>query len=102
MRGLPAIGRNEVLVVDTRERTVGLSTLGSLEEREVLSHAAERLARFKLPKRVVLVEDGPTLTHGEMRFGAGTSNVMPSGHATTIGWLRPSDRSRSLPLRAAR
>jgi predicted GTPase len=30
-------------------------------------------------KRVLIIEDGPTLTHGEMRFGAGTVAAMKYG-----------------------
>jgi predicted GTPase len=35
-------------------------------------------------KRVLVVEDGPTLTHGEMQFGAGTVAAMKFGAAELI------------------
>lgn len=39
----------------------------SIEEREVLSHAGERLARFKLPKRVVVVDEIPRGATGKLQ-----------------------------------
>jgi predicted GTPase len=35
-------------------------------------------------KRVLVVEDGPTLTHGEMKFGAGTAAAQLSGAAEIV------------------
>jgi predicted GTPase len=35
-------------------------------------------------KRVLVVEDGPTLTHGEMKFGAGTVAAMKFGAAEIV------------------
>ncbi len=42
-------------------------------------------------KRVLVVEDGPTLTHGEMKYGAGTVAVEQCGGASTVDprkWAR--------------
>jgi predicted GTPase len=41
---------------------------------------AERIAG----RRVLVVEDGPTLTHGEMKFGAGTVAAMKFGAAEIV------------------
>ena len=46
----------------------------------VLVDHAERIAG----KRVLVVEDGPTLTHGEMKFGAGTVAAMKFGAAEIV------------------
>jgi predicted GTPase len=35
-------------------------------------------------KRVLAVEDGPTLTHGEMKFGAGTQAAKENGASTLV------------------
>ena len=70
-------------------------------------------------KRVLVVEDGPTLTHGGMSFGAGTVAARQAGAAELVdprpwAWARspttlrplPADRSRAardgLRRRAAR
>lgn len=42
-------------------------------------------------KRVLVVEDGPTLTHGEMKYGAGTVAAEQCGAASTVDprkWAR--------------
>ncbi len=46
-------------------------------------------------KRVLVVEDGPTLTHGEMRYGAGTLAAKQAGaaeivdpHSAAVGTIR--------------
>ena len=44
----------------------------------------------------------PAPTRIVIRFGAGTSNSIPSGAGTLTGWENPSASSRSLPFRAAR
>jgi predicted GTPase len=46
----------------------------------VMADGAERITG----KRVLVVEDGPTLTHGEMRFGAGTVLARKFGAAEII------------------
>ena len=47
-------------------------------------------------KRVLVVEDGPTLTHGEMRYGAGTVAARQHGAG------RSSTRGRSSPAGSGR
>jgi len=46
----------------------------------VMADGAERITG----RRVLVVEDGPTLTHGEMRFGAGTVLARKCGAAEII------------------
>lgn len=46
----------------------------------VLADHAERITG----RRVLVVEDGPTLTHGEMKFGAGTVAAMKFGAAEVV------------------
>jgi predicted GTPase len=46
----------------------------------VLVHHPERIAG----KRVLVVEDGPTLTHGEMKFGAGTVAALKFGASEIV------------------
>jgi predicted GTPase len=46
----------------------------------VIADGAERITG----RRVLVVEDGPTLTHGEMRFGAGTVLARKCGAAEII------------------
>lgn len=46
----------------------------------VMADGAERITG----RRVLVVEDGPTLTHGEMRFGAGTVLARKFGAAEII------------------
>ena len=47
-------------------------------------------------KRVLVVEDGPTLTHGEMKYGAGTVAASSSAPPSS------STRGRSPPARSRR
>ena len=51
-----------------------------LADSEVLADEAERIAG----KRVLVVEDGPTVTHGGMEFGAGVIAATRSGAAEIV------------------
>jgi predicted GTPase len=53
--------RENIRSVNTRAKIVDAASPIKLEHSEMITG-----------KRVLVIEDGPTLTHGEMRFGAGT------------------------------
>lgn len=53
--------RENIRSVNTRAKIVDAASPIKLEHSEMVTG-----------KRVLVIEDGPTLTHGEMRFGAGT------------------------------
>jgi predicted GTPase len=51
-----------------------------LADSEVIADGAERIAG----KRVLVGEDGPTVTHGDMEFGAGVIAATRSGAAEIV------------------
>jgi predicted GTPase len=67
---------------------VVVSHVTALNPNAVVVHAASPIAvedpRVITGKRVLVVEDGPTLTHGEMRYGAGMLAAKQFGAAEVI------------------
>ncbi len=69
--------------VATLEKTVSRHNPGArivLADSEVIAEDAARIAG----KRVLVVEDGPTVTHGGMEFGAGVIAATRSGAAEIV------------------
>ena len=69
--------------VTTLEQTIGRHNPGArivLADSEVIADNAERIAG----KRVLVVEDGPTVTHGGMEFGAGVIAATRAGAAEIV------------------
>jgi predicted GTPase len=63
------------------------SNLRALNPKAPIVHAESELTLHGLPisgKRVVVVEDGPTLTHGDMTFGAGVTAARRFGAAELV------------------
>jgi predicted GTPase len=75
---------DNVALVEANARAVQPEAPLLLGELEVIVDTPDRIAG----KRVVLVEDGPTLTHGGMRMGAGTV-AAERYHAGAIVDARP-------------
>jgi predicted GTPase len=65
--------RENIRSVNGRARIVDAASPLTIED-------GERIAG----KRVLVIEDGPTLTHGEMKFGAGTVAAQKFGAAEII------------------
>ena len=75
--------RENIRSVNTRARIIDAASPIMLERSELVAG-----------KRVLVIEDGPTLTHGEMKIGAGTVAAQKFGAAEIID-PRPTLRARS-------
>ena len=65
-----------------------LATIGRVNPRATVIRA-DSAVRLDEPeavrgKRVLVIEDGPTLTHGEMKFGAGVVAARRGGAAEVV------------------
>lgn len=65
--------RGNIRSVNTKAKIIDAASPIMLEHGEMIAG-----------KRVLVIEDGPTLTHGEMRFGAGTVAAQKFGAAEIV------------------
>jgi predicted GTPase len=87
-----------------------VESVGDINPRATIIQAASPIsvedASLIKGKRVLVVEDGPTLTHGEMKYGAGmiaARLTMPERSSIhgRMRWERSLRRTRSIPIRVS-